>query len=53
MEDTAIERAGRMVESATMLAMLQSLIEVIVEEESSETDLALKMIFAHPVCGEA
>jgi len=51
--DTAIEKAGRVAENAAMLVMLQELMEVIKEEESSETDLALMMLFALPICGEA
>lgn len=51
--ETAIERAGQMAERAVMLAMLQSLMEAIKEEESSETDLALMMMFASPLCAEA
>ena len=51
--ETAIERAGRVAESAAMLVMLQELMEVIKEEENSETDLALMMLFAMPICAEA
>ena len=56
-EETAIDKAGRFAETAAMLAMVQSMVEIeeqakeLVPEE--ERDLGWKLLFSMPVCGEA